>query len=202
MKKIIVTVVFLAFFIIIPCAVTGENNKYFIGVHSGYSSFFARNYYESIRYDSEHRSENKLGFYAGANFQYRFSPHWTIQLEMDYQRGTHFEEFIDYVTPEYNHSRTEDTSYKIYYLNAVYTLLEIKERKFFPYFLAGVGIRDTKPFILYSKIEIGIKYSFLTRLALHAGVTFWPFPFMLLEHYGIRLYLQSYSINIGLEYGL
>lgn len=203
MKKNLLMLACVSLFMIIPHSANGQSKKFVMGIHSGYSFFIEKQLYESHRYDSEYKAVTKLGFHGGFNLQYYFSTHWAIQVEMDYQRKTHHAEHTDFVNPEYSYSHVHNSSYTVYYLNLIYRITNKKENFSF-YFSAGIGIRDMVPFVLYSKMGNGIRYSFSPRIAMHLGVSFLPAPFILLGARTFQLFpfgMMYLSLNVGLEYG-
>lgn len=202
MKKNLLLFVVVSFFVIIPNNVNGQSKKYVVGIHSGYSFFMSGESYESRRYDSEYKAETKLGFHGGFNLQYYFSARWAIQVEMDYQRKTHHTEYTDFVSPENNYSRVDNLSFTVYYLNLIYRITNKKDNFSF-YFSAGIGIEDINPFVLYSKIGNGIRYSFSPHTSLHLGVSFLPVPFIYRNPAALRLFpfdITYFSLDVGLEY--
>jgi hypothetical protein len=204
MKKNILLLVYISFFIIIPSNVNGQSKKYVIGIHSGYSFFLKKALYESYGPYSEYKGETKLGLHGGFNLQYHFSAKWAIQLEMDYQRKTLHEERTDFVSPEYSYSRVDNYSYTVYYLNLIYKGTHKRNKLLSWYISAGVGIEDVGPLVLYSKMGNGIRYSFSPHTALHLGISFSPVPFIYLGPLGFRLFpsgIMYFSLYVGLEYG-
>jgi len=177
MKKNILLLVCISFFIIIPSNVNGQSKKFVIGIHSGYSFLLEKKPYET-----------KLGLHGGFNLRYHFSAKYAVQLEMDYQRQTSLHNY----------------SYTLYYLNLIYIGAHKRNKSLSWYFSAGVGMRDIAPFVLYSKMGVGIRYYFSPHTALHLGGSFSPVPFIYLGSFGFRLfpsYMMYFSLNVGLEYG-
>ncbi|MDH7514208.1 MAG: hypothetical protein QHH14_14800 [Clostridiales bacterium] len=125
MKRTFLAASVLIFFFI-PHYGFGKDIEYIIGVNSGYSFFSQRQYFEERRPDSETTSETNLGFHGGANVQCNFSNHWSIQVEIVYQKRTHHKEYVNYIYPELNYSVAEDTSLSVYYLNAIYRIANKK----------------------------------------------------------------------------
>ncbi len=209
-KKNILLLVCISFFIIIPSNVNGQSKKFVIGIHSGYSFLLGGVVYEGRRYDAvvdayvEYKEETKLGLHGGFNLRYHFSAKWAIQLEMDYQRQTHHAEHTDFVNPEYSYSSVDNSSFTVYYLNLIREGTHKRNKSLSWYFSAGVGIRDLSPLMLYSKIGNGIRYSFSPHTTLHLGVSFSPVPFIYMNPLGFRLFPSGmiyFSLNVGLEYG-
>lgn len=204
MKKNILLLVCISFFIIIPSNVNGQSKKYVIGIHSGYSFLLGGVVYEGRRYDVYYKEETKLGLHGGLSLRYHFSAEWAIQLEMDYQRQTSHEERTDFVNPEYSYSRVDNYPFTVYYLNLIHKGTHKRNKSLSWYFSAGVGIRDLGPLILYSKMGSGIRYSFSPHMALHLGISFSPVPFIYMSPLGFRLFpsgMMYFSLNVGLEYG-
>ena len=210
MKKNILLLVCISIFIIIPSNVNGQSKKFVIGIHSGYSFLFGGVVYEGRRYDVEYnkyveyKTETKLGLHGGFSLQYHFSAKWAIQLEMDYQRQTLHVERTDFVSPEYSYSRVDNNSYTVYYLNLIHIGAHKRNKSLSWYFSAGVGMKEIAPFVLYSKMGVGIRYSFSPYTALHLGGSFSPVPFIYLGSFGFRLFPSGtmyFSLNVGLEYG-
>jgi len=204
MKKNILLLICISFFIIIPSNVNGQSKKYVIGIHSGYSFFLKKKLYESRRYDGESKEETKLGLHGGFSLQCYFSAKWAIQLEMDYQRQTRRAERTDFINPEYSYSRVDNYSYTVYYLNLIHMGTHKRNKSLSWYISAGVGIRDLSPLVLYSKIGNGIRYYFSPHTALHLGVSLSPVPFIYLGSLGFRLFpsgMMYFSLYVGLEYG-
>ena len=203
-KKTILLLVYISFFIIIPSNVNGQSKKFVIGIHSGYSFLIGGVLYDDRGPWGESKMETKLGLHGGFNLRYHFSPKWAIQLEMDYQRQTHHTERTDFVNPEYSYSRVRNYSYTVYYLNLTYIGTHKRNKSLSWYFSAGIGVRDIAPLVLYSKMGVGIRYSFSPHTALHLGGSFSPVPFIYLGSFGFRLFPSGtmyFSLNVGLEYG-
>lgn len=100
MKKNVL-IIPLLFFFLIPYQVKAEDYKFVIGINSGYSFGLTNEFKEnkeeySVGY---YKDQHKLGFRFGLYFQYNFSPHWAIQGEIDYQRITYTQEYINYNNP-------------------------------------------------------------------------------------------------------
>ena len=204
MRKKILLLVYISFFIIIPSNVNGQSKKYVIGIHSGYSFLLKKAVYEEQRYDSEYKGETKLGLHGGFSLRYHFSVKWAIQLEIDYQRKTYHAEHTDFINPEYSYSRVDNYSYTVYYLNLIHMGTHKRNKSLSWYICAGVGIEDISPFVLYSKMGNGIRYSFSPHTALHLGISFSPVPFIYLGSFGFRLFpsgLIYFSLDVGLECG-
>ena len=139
MKKNILLLVYISFFIIIPSNVNGQSKKYVIGIHSGYSFLFGTGLHEEHRYDSEYKRQTKLGLHSGFSLQYHFSTKCAVQLEMDYQRRTVHEECTDFVNREYSHSRVDNSSFTVYYLNLIRQHMN-KKNNFSWYVSTGIGV--------------------------------------------------------------
>ncbi|MBA7628733.1 hypothetical protein ES703_36228 [subsurface metagenome] len=199
MKKNILLLVCISFFIIIPSNVNGQNKKFVIGIHSGYSFLLGGGLHEDRSFYSESKEETKLGLHRGFSLQYYFSAICAIQLEMDYQRKTVHEEHTDFINPEYSHSRVDDSSFTVYYLNLIRQYTN-KKNNFSWYVSAGIGVGKLSPHMLYFKIGSGIRYAFSPRMALHLGVSFSPAQFIYYDRLLIGG-MMYFSLNVGLEYG-
>ena len=200
MKKNILLLVYISFFIIIPSNVNGQSkyHEYVIGIHSGYSFLFGTGLHEDRSFYSESKEKTKLGLHGGFSLQYHFSAKYAVQLEMDYQRRTVHEERTDFINPEYSHSRVDNDSFTVYYLNLIRQHTN-KKNNFSRYVSAGIGAGKLSPHVLYFKIGSGMRYYFSPHMALHLGISFSPAQL-------IRLFLPAtammyFSLNVGLEYG-
>jgi len=199
MKKNILLLVYISFFIIIPSNVNGQSKKFVIGIHSGYSFLFGGGVHESSGLWGECKEETKLGLHGGFSLQYHFSAECAIQLEMDYQRKTVHEEHTDFINPEYSHSRVDDSSFTVYYLNLIRQYTN-KKNNFSWYVSAGIGVGKLSPHMLYFKIGGGIRYYFSPHTALHLGISFSPAQFIYYDRLLIGG-MMYFSLNVGLEYG-
>ncbi|MQY61383.1 outer membrane beta-barrel protein [bacterium] len=198
MKKNILLLVCISFFIIIPSNVNGQSkyHEYMVGIHSGYSFLLGGGHHESGGLWGECKEETKLGLHGGFSLQCYFSAKCAIQLEMDYQRRTVHEEHTDFVNPEYSYSRVDNSSFTVYYLNLIRRYTN-KKNNFSWYFSAGIGVGNLSPHVLYFKIGNGIRYYFSPHTALHLGVSFSPAQLIRLLPAG----MMYFSLYVGLEYG-
>lgn len=204
MRKNILLLVCISFFIIIPFNVNGQSKKYVIGIHSGYSFHLGGAIHEDHGSWGEYKAETKLGLHGGFSLRYHFSAKWAIQLEMDYQRQTSHEERTDFVNPEYSYSRVDNYPFTVCYLNLIREGTHKRNKSLSWYFSAGIGIRDLGPLMLYSKMGSGIRYYFSPHTALHLGISFSPVPFIYMSPPGFRLFpsgMMYFSLYVGLEYG-
>ena len=199
MKKNILLLVYISFFIIIPSNVNGQSkyHEYVIGIHSGYSFLFGRGLRESGGLWGECKEKTKLGLHGGFSLQCYFSAKWAIQLEMDYQRRTVHEERTDFINPEYSYSRVDNDSFTVCYLNLIREATHKRNKSLSWYISAGIGIGKLSPHVLYFKIGNGMRYYFSPHMALHLGVSFSPAQLIRLVPVG----MMYFSLNVGLEYG-
>jgi len=199
MKKNMLLLVCISFFIIIPSNVNGQSKKFVIGIHSGYSFLFGTGLHEDRSFYSESKEKTKLGLHSGFSLQYHFSAKYAVQLEMDYQRRTVHVEHTDFVNPEYSYSRVYNYSFTVYYLNLIRQHMN-KKNNFSWYFSAGTGVGKMGLRELYFKIGGGIRYSFPPHAALHLGVSFSP-PQIIYYYRLVPSGMMYFSLNVGLEYG-
>ena len=201
MKKNVLLLVCISFFIIIPSNVNGQSkyHEYVIGIHSGYSFLFGTGLHEDRSFYSESKEKTKLGLHGGFSLRCYFSAKYAIQLEMDYQRRTHHVENTDFVNPEYSYSRVDNDSFTVYYLNLIREHTN-KKNNFSWYFSAGTGVGKRGLRELYFKIGGGIRYSFPPHAALHLGFSFLP-PQIIHYYRLVPCGIMYFSLNVGLEYG-
>ena len=199
MKKNILLLVCISFFIIIPSNVNGQSKKYVIGIHSGYSFLFGTGLHEDRSFYSESKEKTKLGLHSGFSLRCYFSAKYAVQLEMDYQRRTVHKEHTDFINPEYSHSRVDNSSFTVYYLNLIRQHTN-KKNNFSWYVSAGIGVGKVSPHTLYFKIGNGMRYYFSPHMALYLGISFSPSQ---LIYYRRPLIggMMYFSLNVGLEYG-
>jgi len=191
----------ISIFIIIPSNVNGQSkyHEYVIGIHSGYSFLFGTGLHEDRSFYSESKEKTKLGLHGGFSLQCYFSAKYAVQLEMDYQRRTVHEERTDFINPEYSHSRVDNDSFTVCYLNLIRQYTN-KKNNFSWYVSAGIGVGKLSPHMLYFKIGSGMRYYFSPHTALHLGISFSPAQFIYYDRLLIDG-LMYFSLNVGLEYG-
>jgi len=199
MKKNILLLVCISIFIIIPSNVNGQNKKFVIGIHSGYSFLLGTGLHEDSSFYSESKEKTKLGLHRGFSLQYHFSAKCAIQLEKDYQRKTVHEERTDFFNPERSYSRVDNYPFTVYYLNLIRQYMN-KKNNFSWYVSAGIGIGKMGLRVLYFKIGSGIRYYFFPHTALHLGISFSP-PQILFYYRIVPGGMMYFSLNVGLEYG-
>jgi hypothetical protein len=202
MKKITYSTI-LILFVLIPCQIKAEDNKFVIKISSGYSFGLMGNYKlneESGKYEM-HKWQYKLGPQFGITLQYQFTSHLAVEGEIVHQRKSLYEERIDYIEPVYSYSRTSNLSFFTCFLNIIYKFKSSRKQNIIPYLFLGVGVEDISPFIVRSKIGEGISYYFSPLFGINIEISLYPYP----PFYGFgKIELPSeieyLSLNIGLEY--
>lgn len=181
-----------------------DKRKIIIGIQTGYSFYIPEDYHESETLWSKSVWGNKLGPIFGVNLQLEISPNGIFQAEINHQKRTFFDEYIDYQYPEFNRKREENDSYLSLHLNFLYKFYIFERARIILYSFAGlgrdkycpvslkIGIGGKRP--LFSQTYLNVSISYISSLLLYGaeggGIDFYPFA------------LRHISLNMGLEYKL
>lgn len=208
MKKIVLIIILLPF-VFLPYQIKAEDNKFVIGINSGYSFGLTDEYKEEMYIWPEGRGsfkeQRKLNFHIRGDLQYYLSPHWAIQFELEFQKRTRYMEEVDNLNSTYIYE-TQDQSFFYSYINVIYKINSFRQRNFFPYVSAGIGIgiiAFRKPlFFAYKyKLQGGIKYRFSEQISLNLGSSIYATNFANPIKPVGKAQIDYISLNIGLEYG-